>query len=111
VRAEVRVGEPEMDQYKLLGHIGEGAHGVVVRGKHRASGQDVALKKLYLKRPEEEVPIHILREVKLLQKVQCKYVRKALSFCSILNFLRQISPTTNQNNIIFLRVFQNWENY
>jgi len=75
VRAEVEISEPEMDQYKPLGHIGEGAHGVVTRAKHRASGQDVAMKKLYLKRPEEEVPIEILREVKILQKVQCKHVK------------------------------------
>ncbi|XP_059470396.1 cyclin-dependent kinase 20-like [Neocloeon triangulifer] len=67
-----------MDQYKALGHIGEGAHGVVTRAVHKATGKDVAMKKLYLRRPDEEVPIQILREIKLLQKVQCKYVIKLL---------------------------------
>lgn len=65
-----------MDQYKIQGHIGEGAHGVVMRAKHRAAGHDVAMKKLYLRRPDEEVPIQIVREIQLLQKVQSKYVRR-----------------------------------
>jgi serine/threonine protein kinase len=65
-----------MDQYKIQGHIGEGAHGVVTRAQHRTAGHDVAMKKLYLKRPDEEVPIQIVREIQLLQKVQSKYVRR-----------------------------------
>ncbi|XP_065341768.1 cyclin-dependent kinase 20-like [Cloeon dipterum] len=67
-----------MEQYKVLGHIGEGAHGVVQRALHRPTGRDVALKKLYVRRPDEQVPIQILREIKLLQKVQCKHVIKLL---------------------------------
>ena len=37
-----------MDQYKILGRIGEGAHGIVFKAKHIESGEIVALKKVIL---------------------------------------------------------------
>jgi serine/threonine protein kinase len=36
-----------MDQYTILGRIGEGAHGIVFKAKHIESGEIVALKKVY----------------------------------------------------------------
>ena len=35
-----------MDQYTILGRLGEGAHGVVFKAKHIESGEIVALKKV-----------------------------------------------------------------
>ena len=35
-----------MDQYKILGRIGEGAHGIVFKAKHIECGEIVALKKV-----------------------------------------------------------------
>ena len=35
-----------MEEYKLLGCIGEGAHGVVFRASHIPTGEIVALKKV-----------------------------------------------------------------
>ena len=35
-----------MDQYTILGRIGEGAHGIVFKAKHIESGEIVALKKV-----------------------------------------------------------------
>ena len=37
-----------MDQYTILGRIGEGAHGVVFKAKHIESGEIVALKKVQI---------------------------------------------------------------
>jgi len=37
-----------MDQYTILGRIGEGAHGIVFKAKHIESGEIVALKKVCL---------------------------------------------------------------
>lgn len=46
-----------MDQYKVVGRIGEGAHGLVLRGQHRVTGKEVALKKVLLKKLEDGIPI------------------------------------------------------
>ena len=56
-----------MEDYTVLGRIGEGAHGVVMKGKHKRTGQIVALKKVLLKRLEEGMPTTALREIKALQ--------------------------------------------
>ena len=37
-----------MEDYTILGRIGEGAHGIVMKGRHRKSGTIVALKKVLL---------------------------------------------------------------
>ncbi|ESO08896.1 hypothetical protein HELRODRAFT_74648 [Helobdella robusta] len=58
-----------MDQYKILGRIGEGAHGVVFKAKHVESGDLVALKKVPLKKIEEGIPNTALREIKALQEI------------------------------------------
>ena len=56
-----------MEDYVVLGRIGEGAHGIVMKGRHKASGQVVALKKVLLKRLEDGIPETALREIKALQ--------------------------------------------
>nr|XP_041567858.1 cyclin-dependent kinase 20 [Taeniopygia guttata] len=59
-----------MEQYMVLGRIGEGAHGVVYRAKHRQTGELVALKKVPLRRPEEGLPLQTLREIKALREME-----------------------------------------
>lgn len=63
-----------MENYTVTGHIGEGAHGLVLRGKHLPTGREVALKKVKVRRLEDGIPISILRESKILQIVDCRYV-------------------------------------
>ena len=58
-----------MQQYKILGRIGEGAHGIVFKAKHIESGDLVALKKVPLKKLEEGIPNTALREIKALQQI------------------------------------------
>lgn len=58
-----------MQQYKILGRIGEGAHGIVFKAKHVESGDLVALKKVPLKKLEEGIPNTALREIKALQQI------------------------------------------
>ncbi|XP_045418336.1 cyclin-dependent kinase 20 isoform X3 [Lemur catta] len=59
-----------MDQYCILGRIGEGAHGVVFKAKHVETGEIVALKKVALRRLEDGIPNQALREIKALQETE-----------------------------------------
>ena len=56
-----------MEDYNILGRIGEGAHGIVMKARHRKTGTVVALKKVLLKRLEDGLPETALREIKALQ--------------------------------------------
>ena len=56
-----------MEDYLVIGRIGEGAHGVVMKGRHKQSERIVALKKVLLKRLEDGIPATALREIKALQ--------------------------------------------
>ncbi|XP_071453734.1 cyclin-dependent kinase 20-like [Hetaerina americana] len=67
-----------MDQYSILGRIGEGAHGLVMRAVHLPTNKQVALKKLLLKKLEDGISITVIREVKTLQHIDCKYVVQLL---------------------------------
>ncbi|TPX62741.1 hypothetical protein SpCBS45565_g06963 [Spizellomyces sp. 'palustris'] len=68
-----------MDRYKILGKIGEGAHGVVLKAKSIETGLVVALKKVPLRRLEDGIPNTILREIKALQEIDHQNVVKLLS--------------------------------
>ncbi|XP_076029347.1 cyclin-dependent kinase 20-like [Oratosquilla oratoria] len=67
-----------MDAYTVVGRIGEGAHGIVVRARHNLTGQMVALKKVPLRRLEQGMPITALREIKALQEVNSSHVVRLL---------------------------------
>lgn len=76
-----------MDNYHVIGRIGEGAHGIVMKAKHREvmhkmhifsfvlefnqytfqTGTIVALKKVSLKRLDDGIPNQALREILALQ--------------------------------------------
>ncbi|XP_020755305.2 cyclin-dependent kinase 20 isoform X4 [Odocoileus virginianus] len=59
-----------MEQYCILGRIGEGAHGIVFKAKHVETGEIVALKKVALRRLEDGIPNQVLREIKALQEIE-----------------------------------------
>uniref|UniRef100_A0A8C8SW25 Cyclin-dependent kinase 20 n=1 Tax=Pelusios castaneus TaxID=367368 RepID=A0A8C8SW25_9SAUR len=59
-----------MDQYTILGRIGEGAHGIVFKAKNIETGETVALKKVALRRLEDGIPNQALREIKALQEIE-----------------------------------------
>ncbi|XP_061621764.1 cyclin-dependent kinase 20 isoform X2 [Phyllopteryx taeniolatus] len=59
-----------MEQYSILGRIGEGAHGIVFEAKHVETGETVALKKVALRRLEDAIPNQALREIKALQEIE-----------------------------------------
>uniref|UniRef100_A0A4X1SYB8 Cyclin-dependent kinase 20 n=1 Tax=Sus scrofa TaxID=9823 RepID=A0A4X1SYB8_PIG len=59
-----------MEQYCILGRIGEGAHGNFFKAKHVETGEIVALKKVALRRLEDGIPNQALREIKALQEIE-----------------------------------------
>ncbi|KAM9030839.1 cyclin-dependent kinase 20-like isoform 8-T23 [Megaptera novaeangliae] len=59
-----------MEQYCILGRIGEGAHGIVFKAKHVETGEIVALKKVALRWLEDGIPNQALREIKALQEIE-----------------------------------------
>lgn len=59
-----------MDNYSILGRIGEGAHGIVFKAKQIQSGEVVALKKVALRKLEDGMPNTALREIKALQQIE-----------------------------------------
>ncbi|XP_078394094.1 cyclin-dependent kinase 20 [Cetorhinus maximus] len=59
-----------MEQYNILGRIGEGAHGIVFKAKHIETGETVALKKVALRKLEDGIPNQALREIKALQEIE-----------------------------------------
>lgn len=58
-----------MENYRILGRIGEGAHGVVFKAKELETGELVALKKVPIRRLEGGIPNTALREIKALQEI------------------------------------------
>jgi cyclin-dependent kinase-like len=59
-----------MENYESLGIIGEGTYGVVVRARHRETGQVVAIKKFKESDEDEQVRKTSLREVRLLKQLR-----------------------------------------
>ena len=59
-----------MEAYELLGTIGEGTYGVVLKAMHIESGQTVAIKKFKESDDTEEVRKTALREVRILKQLR-----------------------------------------
>eukprot|EP00291_Cryptomonas_curvata_P028786 CAMPEP_0172208780 /NCGR_PEP_ID=MMETSP1050-20130122/34694_1 /TAXON_ID=233186 /ORGANISM="Cryptomonas curvata, Strain CCAP979/52" /LENGTH=231 /DNA_ID=CAMNT_0012888473 /DNA_START=376 /DNA_END=1067 /DNA_ORIENTATION=+ len=59
-----------MNKYEVLGVVGEGAYGVVLRCRNKESGEIVAIKKFKESEDDEVVRKTTLREVKLLRMLR-----------------------------------------
>ncbi|XP_068619410.1 cyclin-dependent kinase 20-like [Battus philenor] len=66
----------DITSYSVEGRIGEGAHGLVFKARHLLTGREVALKKILIKNLEDGIPINVMREIKALQLMRCKYIIK-----------------------------------
>lgn len=70
--------DSNISNYSVEGRIGEGAHGLVFKARHLPTGRDVALKKILIKNLEDGIPVNVMREIKALQLLRCKYVSRYL---------------------------------
>ncbi|KAG3223672.1 Cyclin-dependent kinase-like 2 [Phytophthora cactorum] len=59
-----------MENYESLGTIGEGTYGVVLKCRHKATGQIVAIKKFKESDDDEQVKKTALREIKILKQLK-----------------------------------------
>lgn len=63
-----------MNNYKILGRIGQGAHGFVLKATSGTSGAVVALKKICFKNLDEGIPKNVMREITALTVLNSKHV-------------------------------------
>lgn len=62
-----------MNNFKIQGHVGEGAHGYVMKAVDKRTNEEVALKKLVVKH-NDGISMGIVREISSLQHVDCDNV-------------------------------------
>lgn len=68
------MAEYTTNRYKLIGKIGEGVHGVVLRAIDMTNSRDVAIKKISLRTKYGEIALTAVRELKVLQHCDHKNV-------------------------------------
>ena len=59
-----------MENYEILGTIGEGTYGVVLKARHKETGRVVAIKKFKESEEDEQVKKTGLREVRILKQLK-----------------------------------------
>lgn len=62
-------GCSSLDDYEITVKLGQGTFGEVKKGRHIATGVEVALKKVTIHDEKDGMPITALREIKLLKKL------------------------------------------
>ena len=60
----------EIEKYEKLEKLGEGTYGVVYKGKHKETGELVAIKKIRLEKEDDGVPSTAIREISLLKNLK-----------------------------------------
>lgn len=82
-----------------------GTYGVVYKGRHKATGQVVAMKKIRLESEEEGVPSTAVREVSLLQELKHPNVVRCVYFAwnvAQRAYLRVYLKFINENSLGYL---------
>ncbi|KAL7694345.1 putative protein kinase [Plasmopara halstedii] len=69
-----------MENYESLGTIGEGTYGVVLKCRHKVTGQIVAIKKFKESDDDELVKKTALREIKILKQLRHENIVNLLEF-------------------------------
>lgn len=59
----------EMEKYDIISVVGEGSYGLVMRCRHRESGQYVAIKKFLETEDDPTVRKMALREIRMLKVI------------------------------------------
>lgn len=75
--------ESHQNRYNIIGRLGEGVHGVVLKAIDLTNNQFVAIKKIPLKTKYGGISPYAVREIKILQHSDCENV--SLFICSVKN--------------------------
>ena len=70
-----------MDRYEHEGVVGEGSYGVVIKCRHKESGQIVAIKKFLETDEDQTVKKIAMREIRMLKV--CGWVRSLINIIYI----------------------------
>ncbi|XP_028573879.1 cyclin-dependent kinase-like 3 isoform X3 [Podarcis muralis] len=63
----VEISDLSMEMYEILGKVGEGSYGTVMKCKHKETGHIVAIK-IFYEKPEKSVNKIAMREIKFLKQ-------------------------------------------
>lgn len=63
-----------MENYESMGTVGEGTYGVVIKARHKETGQIVAIKKFKESDEDEQVRKTALREVRILKQLKHDHI-------------------------------------
>ena len=80
-----------MDKYENTGVVGEGSYGVVMKCRHRETGQMVAIKKFLETDEDPTVKKIAMREIRMLKV--CYFLLNFISLC--LSFTKPESLKSN----------------
>ncbi|XP_066980329.1 LOW QUALITY PROTEIN: cyclin-dependent kinase-like 3 [Macrobrachium rosenbergii] len=69
-----------MERYESLGIVGEGSYGIVLRCRHKETGQTVAIKKFLESEDDHTVKKIALREVRMLKKLRHENLVNLIEF-------------------------------
>ena len=86
-------GRSTITDYEKLGRVGEGTYGVVYRGREKATGAIVALKKVRMDKEKDGVPVTAVREMGILMR--CR------SHPNIVNLLKVVQGKHNHIFLVF----------
>ena len=74
-----------MEKYENLGLVGEGSYGMVLKCRHKDTGQLVAIKKFLESEDDKMVKKIAMREVKMLKVRPCNFI-----LCMFIIYCRSI---------------------
>ena len=64
-----------MEKYDSLGTVGEGSYGLVLKCRHRETGQLVAIKKFIESEDDKMVKKIAMREIRMLKVTSVSFIR------------------------------------
>ena len=76
-----------MDRYEHEGVVGEGSYGVVIKCRHKESGQIVAIKKFLETDEDQTVKKIAMREIRMLKVSKLNILCQADFLCFVLFLL------------------------
>jgi len=71
-----------MEKYESLGMVGEGSYGMVLKCRHRESGQLVAIKKFIESEDDKMVKKIAMREIRMLKVFKILILNRFIVTCS-----------------------------